>query len=272
MLSVVIPDFKWSLAEESQQLAVRFAFTQPDFGRVTLLHPFVKCRDFLGDMVYANKHKKKVAIYGFTAPETTDLTQWTNLAIEFGTDELFETFCEQAPSLFHYFYGNDLFINDCNGKNILYVEAAGIHTQSIMAISLLTFLLKCAAVPHHDNFNDLAPGLAKYPKELGYYNRTKKYIKLITRNLELLHENRDGVTGHKDEKNLRTDVVHHSSGFVSLINLMLSGSSDNEFANSIRNLHMGEESVMEMMDVIEVVEEDDETEEWFDNEEEEEPV
>jgi hypothetical protein len=277
MVPVKFPDFKWSLAEEPQQLGVRFAFYNNVGRHVEPVHPFVKCRDFLGDMVYANYHKKKVSIYGFTAPETTEFSQWTSLLIEFDNQTLRKTFWDQACALYRYYYGNLAFwMAETDSPDHLLVELDYEHQRSVLAISMLTFLLKCAAVPH-ESFDNLEPGLEKYPKELGYYKQTKDLLLILSRNLSLIHKDRKGVTGHPNEESLSPSVIHHGSGFISLITLEKNGNMENEYVQTIRNLKEGiaqsdygipvVEEVLLDDELLEVVEDDlDEEEDFFDEE------
>lgn len=59
----------YSLCEISQKVDMKFAFAHiiEKGGKATLkqIHQFIKCRDFLGDALFATHHGKQFGIYGF---------------------------------------------------------------------------------------------------------------------------------------------------------------------------------------------------------------
>ena len=67
------------LNEIYQSVAMRFAFANlrksGDSYKVKQLHPFVKCRDFLGDAMWASKFRKPYKIYGFSFDGTKQRVQ-----------------------------------------------------------------------------------------------------------------------------------------------------------------------------------------------------
>ena len=85
-----------SLNEIYQSVAMRFAFgTIEEKGsksNIKQLHPFVKCRDFLGDAMWATHFKKSYQIFGFKFDGTKEKVQLTKtvMLIEFNDEKKLE--------------------------------------------------------------------------------------------------------------------------------------------------------------------------------------
>lgn len=78
-----------SLCEIYQNIEMRFALAEIKGENVKQLHPFVRCRDFLGDTLWATHFKKYYKIYGFEFDGSNKTVQLdtTCMLIEFEDEE-----------------------------------------------------------------------------------------------------------------------------------------------------------------------------------------
>ncbi len=77
------------LAEIYQSVDIKFAFCEVDKQKsgkmkISQMHPWIKCRDFLGDALFATHHKRSYGIYGFNWDGTKQIvpTKLTYLLIQ----------------------------------------------------------------------------------------------------------------------------------------------------------------------------------------------
>lgn len=84
-------DSRGGLAEIYQDVNIKFAFCEVDKQKsgkmkISQMHPWIKCRDFLGDALFATYHKCSYGIYGFNWDGTkqTVPTKLTYLLIQHG--------------------------------------------------------------------------------------------------------------------------------------------------------------------------------------------
>lgn len=141
-------NFTNKYAEIHQTLEIKFSFVKRvKAGIYTNLFAFVKCRDFLGDVLCAEHDKKKYSIYGFSydGKKSMRVQTSTMLALEFPSQEVKEqwlqnwnTYKEQLASISKISMGT---VYNQNGNYIL-LKAPKIWSQSVATLSYYTFLLK----------------------------------------------------------------------------------------------------------------------------------
>ena len=140
--------FNQNLAEINQTLDVRFAWAVPKSrGVVTNSIPFVKCRDFLGDCLYATEKDKKQSIYGFSfdPKKQTYCKSSTKLLLQFPNVESFQNFNNNLQHL-HNIEENFKYkktVVKQVAENTLLVIGSSQWIRNIVSVSFYTFILKC---------------------------------------------------------------------------------------------------------------------------------
>lgn len=226
-------NWKQDLAEIGQTLNTRFAFVQVVGDVATNQMPFVKCRDFFGDVLLAEQTGKTQGIYGFSwNPKKQKLDkEKTRLAIQFIDAESKTAFIKNFK---HYRkmlqdasnginYG---VVSDIKDTNIVIVSASKLWMRSVASISWFTYVLKVLSYPtlsiETDFFNALVNLKYKNNKaqEMGYYNEAKKSLHIFLAQHKKLTSKLQYVHGYPNEQSI--DVVHNSSGFKAICGYFLS--------------------------------------------------
>jgi hypothetical protein len=221
------------LAEIGQTLNTRFAFVSVVDGVATNQMPFVKCRDFFGDVLLAEQTGKTQGIYGFSwNPKKQKLDkEKTRLAIQFVNTESKTAFIKNFK---HYrkmlqdasngiSYG---VVSDIKGTDLVVVSASKLWMRSVASISWFTYALKVLSYPtlsiETDFFNALSN--LKYnnnkAQEVGYYNEAKKSLHIFLAQHKKLTNKLQYVHGYGTTKSI--DVVHNSAGFKAVCGYFLS--------------------------------------------------
>lgn len=226
--------FKQQLAEIPQTLPMRMAICKKNrAGKFTNVHPFVQCRDFMGDVLWANQQKKNVSIYGFRyngkikAPLPV---KSFHIAIKFperaNLDNFYTNYAIFGSQMENH-YGIQLTLDhqaDLD-QNLLLLEVPTYWKQSIHNLSLLTFIYKCfgykldttkpfteAVLATVGEYVDWDGTKHTYPSVEARYMQSVvgHWSKLLTSVRDMIT---DTVSGHP--ANTSTDAVHNRSGFVS---------------------------------------------------------
>lgn len=226
---------KTILSEITQTLDMKMAFIKRQKnGSYTNIHPFVKCRDFLGDALHAVEKKKKVSIHNFTFDGTKKsmYKRKLMLAVQFPNTESMTNF----TSNFVFTMGAIKMQSGVGTGYFTYTEdpltviitAPVFWQKSVAAISFYTFMLKCCGYKVDNPANMLqsvqqtkaevkswdgtvrmlSTTEADYAKQVNYgINLFVKNIKKLTARLPTVHG--------QDTTNISS--IHNNSGFLSII-------------------------------------------------------
>lgn len=226
--------FKQQLAEIPQTLPMRMAICKKNrAGKFTNVHPFVQCRDFMGDVLWANQQKKNVSIYGFSYNGKTKAplpVKSFHIAIKFperaNLDNFYTNYTIFGCQIENH-YGIQLTLDhqaDLD-QNLLLLEVPTYWKQSNHNLSLLTFIYKCfgykldttkpftdAVLETTGNELDWNGDKLTYPSvEAGYMKDVVgHWSKLLTSVRDMIA---DTVSGYQPGTSI--DTVHNRSGFVS---------------------------------------------------------
>jgi hypothetical protein len=210
-----------NLAEIFQAFELKMAFARVAGDSIDRIHHWIKCRDFLGDIIWATDTNTKKSIYGLTYDPAEDLPiekDSLTLLLKFPNSRMLDIFLknqsildtleknnEQPSSIFY----------TTDDKNILLVKASKFWQQNIPMLSFYTFILKVMCVPYKDHSNWVVelPSINKACPET-------RYIQSMGKNLDILYKNcynifKDDHNIHGYPKNTKIDIVHNFSGFVS---------------------------------------------------------
>lgn len=230
-MKLVETEFKNThLAEIGQTLDVKFAWAvRKRDGSYTNNMPFVKCRDFLGDSLWAEETGQTKSIYGFSFnPKKQKINKRnTMLILKFPNEESFLNFVDNVKYLDQYCAlagtnSADFWIGDSDG--LLWIKADPLWRKSIVGISAFTFLLKCLSykLDHtkslFDNIRDLRVEKtgwdgSKYMIEVTEANYFVPEFDTLIKNLRKITKKLTTVTGQPGVTDIST--IHNWSGFVS---------------------------------------------------------
>jgi hypothetical protein len=221
-------------AEINQTLEIKFSFlkrVKP--GVYTNLFAFVKCRDFLGDVICAEFDKKKYSIYGFSydGKKSKRVQTYTMFALEFPSQEVKQTWIKNWNTY------KDSIAKQCKVSlgtiydqegNYLIIKASKFWCKSTAALSFYTMILKGMGYElQGDNFFVAVEKTTAIQKtwdgkdiimptvEANYisgisnkvFNAFVSNIKKLTTSLQ----HPSGLTEHKNIGN-----IHNSTGFYSI--------------------------------------------------------
>lgn len=210
------------LSEIAQTINTRFSFAILNKDNtVTRLHEWVKCRDFLGDVLFTEKYNNPFEVYNFRA-DRVKRGEKLEFVVKFPNDKIKENFVANYEKILHPIEAqNGLELTDVkwfmNVKdNTALITADKWWTNAIPLISLYTFLIKVCCYAYADPtkwMTSLSNGVEKR-----YVNSDTQisYMKTLLANLKFVFSDFPTLTGWADEQKLDKYSIHNSSGFYSL--------------------------------------------------------
>ena len=234
-------DWQQGLAQIGQQLNTEFAFAfQNEDKSYSNNMPFVKCRDFFGDVLLAYETQQKQGIYGFKFdPNKQQLTtDKCRILIKFETTESYLAYKknydhfkkELRPLSAEIGYGTIHKLEADTAKHIVLVVANPIWQKSVANISWFTFVHKCLSYPNLDHTKSFFDNMLNHTwlvedwegnkehrptNEQRYLEQTKDTIHLYLKNIKKLTSNLQYSHGYTTQKEVGT--VHNSAGFVAVV-------------------------------------------------------
>lgn len=209
------------LMEIFQSLELKMSFARVAGDSVDRIHHWVKCRDFLGDILWATDTNKKKSIYGLTYDPAEDLPiekDSLTLLLKFPNTQMLESFLknqsildtleknnEQPSSIF---YATD-------DKEILLVKASPFWQQNIPVLSFYTFILKVMCIPYKDPSNWMVELLSinNSCPEANYIRKMGKNLDILWKHCYNIFKDDFNIHGFDTTKNITT--IHNYSGFIS---------------------------------------------------------
>lgn len=240
MIKIIPSTKKVHYNEISQPQTITFSLATTEYDdkanvlKVTELFPKIKCRDFLCDVVKAEKEKSPVSIFGFTFnPKETPLTpgKYTLIVSIPSKDEL-EAFLDNIEAVNEFErsirYERSFIIRSENKNNELILECDPRWRDTAWKISLHTWLLRLATYPiryqgrlsnwfhnlAHDaprtdeimRFKSLLPKLQELMQEFNEPRDETKYNKMIEGGISQWH-NYSGIVGYLTHRPLPANPV-----------------------------------------------------------------
>ena len=210
-----------NLTEIFQSLELKMAFARVAGDSVDRIHHWVKCRDFLGDVIWATDTNTRKSIYGLTYDPAEDLPiekDSLTLLLKFPDSKMLEIFLknqsildtleknnEQPSSIFY----------TTDDKEILLVQTSKFWQQNIPMLSFYTFILKVMCVQYKDQSNWMVelPSINKSCPETAYIHKMGNNLDILYKNCYNIFKNDHNIHGYPPKT--RIDFVHNYSGFVS---------------------------------------------------------
>ena len=219
-------DWQQNLAEIPQQLNTLFSLAHKEGNGVySNTMPFVKCRDFFGDVLEAVQTNSPKGIYGFMFDPTKQPfdTDKCRMLVQFVSEESkqafiknYDAFKKELKQLTNGIgYGT---IRDLEADQpTLLIVANPIWQASVVGISWYTYVLKVLSYPNLDttkSFKEACLALDK-TNEKSYMTAVKDNLELFLKNFQKLTSNLKYVHGYPYPTNIST--VHNSAGFKSVL-------------------------------------------------------
>ena len=219
-------DWKQNLAEIPQQLNTRFAFAHMEGdGVYSNTMPFVKCRDFFGDVLEAVQTGTTQGIYGFRFDPTQQPfdTDKCRLLIQFVSEESKQAFIKNHKT---FKKSLRLLTNNISYGTIhnikaeqptVLVVANPIWQHSVIGISWFTYVLKVLSYPQLDATKSFKKACLNLDNsnEKAYMSAVKDTLEVFLQNYKKLTKNLQYVHGYNTPQQIY--VVHNSAGFKSVL-------------------------------------------------------
>lgn len=208
-------------AEESQNHDVKFSFANRKNDSVTEVFSGVKCRDFLGDALFAEEFGITTSIWSFSYDPNKMKIDRDKLRFVISTNKdhsKYLTKIKDNIKLFHliesYHNLEATYLERLDETNML-LEASNRWMLTNYLISYYTFLVKAASYEYKDVMN-WRKELSDIPgaKEGSYMKRVDKRFDSLTKNLFSICDEYKGTTGLNKTTNI--GIVHNNTGFVSM--------------------------------------------------------
>lgn len=189
-----------STNEIFQSLDIKFSFVNSDYKQVS--NP-IKCRDFLGDVLFSRKIGKSVSIYGFNYNFQTNPydTKKTRISMKFPNKESFDYLVANIHKLNELetsFGLTKTKLMTTQDKQTLVVVGSNVWQSAPWKISLYTFLLKMYSYTDENSLES---------PEDGYYEVLKGNLSKLMSKIKVRK-----VMWYDD-----VGWTHNYSGFVSVI-------------------------------------------------------
>lgn len=236
---------KLSLAEIGQTLEIRMAYVHKESdGSYTQLHDSVKCRDFLGDVLFAEEQNKSVSIYGFNYKPTKTRKidrDRLRLMLDFkGNMDTVKYFTQNVNIIreiekSHKLIQTRIYVSSLT-KDKLIIEASPFWQKSIFNMSLYTFILKAMGYNYKNNSQWFDELQSMSGVDASYAKQIQSMWKFYVQNLKKINYRIPSVTGYTNSKTVYISLVHNNSGFVSCRFFQSSSSKENWIHNKLKTL------------------------------------
>jgi hypothetical protein len=210
------------LAEIAQTVNTKFSFAKVnEDGTVDRLHEWIKCRDFLGDVLLSDKYQKDFEVYGFRASRVKRGDK-LEFVVKFPDEKVQENFLNNYSKILHPIeekHGLKLtdvkFFKNLKEHTVL-ITADEWWTKAIPLISLYSYLIKvcCYAYTNPTDWMESLPSGVEGNYISG--DSRKKLIEKLLSNLRFVFSDFPTLSGWADEQNMDTRLIHNSSGFYTL--------------------------------------------------------
>lgn len=237
-MKIVAPKEVNGLAEIPQQIDGKFSFARKEGDKLYQVHEYVKCRDFLGDIVWFNKYGVPTSIYGFKSNANRKIDPNKTTLLFKGASKTLENVINNVKVVIHP-------IEEANGLPLteitpilqepdkLLIEASPLWQKNLWAISLYTFLIKVCAYSLTNEKTWVEQIKETKTNEANYIKSTEFVLEKVLKNLVSLIESSDLVTGYPNEGTLHISQIHNSCGFVSIFSQAKWENKTNEFSKKI---------------------------------------
>lgn len=243
MYKLLKPASNKELAEAHQSLVIKFSFATLDEEAKTAqrLHEWCMCRDFLGDVVYANAAQIITNIYNFRVDPAIckiDPTR-TILVMKFDTQKSRDAFEANYKHIVHVveeknkLKKTEVFLTE--DKLTIVVVADKFWQQAVWLISLYSFLLKASCFPYKNVVQWRDETIARGVTESHYAQKTyKAWEPLIDKLHKIFYKKH--VTGIKSKEDTDIHTVHNNTGFVAILGNYSWMKDNNLFAGRVNEL------------------------------------
>lgn len=213
---------RYSYREDSQHLLVQFAYCNLSEDKTTVTQMFlpVKCREYFGDILYAEETKEFVGIYGFSYDPKTQKIDRDKVRLSLtSSSEILKDNLSIIHSIEDLYNLPRTVIIDTDIKGTVIAEGDPFWQSRGYLISLYTFLLKMLYIKF-TNLNDWTKEVqSNVGKEASYlrYIGILEFKYLVTKLDKIMQTNEEALSttiGHTNTYNGKEYTIHGSHGFV----------------------------------------------------------
>jgi hypothetical protein len=224
------PNKTGHLAENYQAKEVRMSFCTEQNGELTQCHEFVKCRDFLGDVITYEYEGRNELIYGFTFNGNNPRIDKSRLSLllQFKSEGAAKLFQKNMWLLEDYEKANHCHptaIRGTDDPKVYWLTADKFWQKNIPVLSFFTYLLKCMVyklpkiMDWKEYIKNTKYGSADYKlatPEADYMNGvTPEKLDFFGKHCYNMFKDINDVSGW--DANEYFGKVHNNSGFVTII-------------------------------------------------------
>jgi len=230
MNTILYPITKDKLSEEDQNIKTKFFLVnkikENTFNKIT---PYIKCRDFLNDVLYCITFNTNINVYGFKFDQINNQFKKENLYL--GLKFISYKAVEDFKQNFHYLKKFETLYDlldfstyeETNRKTVLLIKHNPFWFSNTITLSLFTFILRCFSHPSiTGNFWEFIQNTKQCYKD---WDGKKKIIpsnesEYITNVLNLKYFITNLVKINKNYKQKQYDFIyeiHHYLGFFSFL-------------------------------------------------------
>lgn len=177
MITKIIPnpnvDSSMKLDQVEQYISNFYSFvTKLTPETVSIAHPYVKCRDFLNDVLIFSTYIKKdiERIYGFSLEINKNPIDWGNpqFLIKYEKEEELDLFIKNLYYLHQledFYEISKTSVERTNFKKIILISFSSFWVSNTLSLSFYTYILRCLSYPLEGNLWEF----------INSYEITKKY-------------------------------------------------------------------------------------------------
>ncbi len=230
MNNIIYNNFDQNLDEESQNIKTKFFFVEKleDFiyNQIT---PYIKCRDFLNDVLYCITFNTNISVYGFKYESNNTQKNTLFLSLKFCSKREVEEFKENFHYLLKfetlYKFSTYTTYEETNKPTVLLIKHNPFWFSNTLTLSFFTFILRCLSHPNiTGNFWNFIANtsqlykkwdgvITKVPSKESRYIKDQLLLSYFVKNLPQISS-----TYIQKEYSDRYDI-HNFGGFISYLTI-----------------------------------------------------
>ncbi len=153
MNTIIYNNLNQKLEEEEQNIKTKFFFVekQEDY-TYTQITPYIKCRDFLNDVLYCITFNTKIHVYSFKYESNNTQKDTLFLSLKFCSKKAVEEFKENFNYILKfetlYKFSTYTTYEETNTPTVLLIKHNPFWFSNTLTLSFFTFILRCLSHPN----------------------------------------------------------------------------------------------------------------------------
>lgn len=229
MNNIIYNNFNQKLEEEEQNIKTKFFFVEKlEDSTYNQITPYIKCRDFLNDVLYCVIFNTKISVYGFKYESNNTQKDTLFLSLKFRSKKEVEEFKENFHYLLKfetlYKFSTYTTYEETDRSTVLLIKHNPFWFSNTLTLSFFTFILRCLSHPNitgnfwnfivntyqlYKNWDDV---VTKVPSKESRYIKDQLLLSYFVKNLPQISS-----TYIQKEYSDRYDI-HNFGGFLCYLN------------------------------------------------------